>query len=404
MILKIAWKNVWRSKGRSMVVMGSIVVGIWALIFGTGFMNGFMESYMADVINHDVSNVQVHHPEFKRDFDIKMYIPNGDEKAAEVLKWQEVKSTTTRVIVNGMIASSRKGSGVQIRGIDVEKEASVTRLDSLVKEGAYFEGIKRNPIVIGEKLASELKVKLRSKVVLTFNDAEGELTAVAFRVAGIVKSSSVKINELYVFVRKEDLSRNLAIGSNIHEIAIVSEDRADDEALAAKYNALFAEDKAESWREIAPELALMQEMYSKSLYILLIIIMLALVFGIVNTMLMAVLERMRELGMLMAIGMNKVRVFFMVVIETIYLSTVGAPIGLLLGWLTIRYFRDVGVDLSSYSEGLESFGYSSVLYPYVESNSYFIVTVGVIITAIIGALYPAWKAVKLNPVEALHKI
>jgi putative ABC transport system permease protein len=68
MILKIAWKNVWRSKGRSMVVMGSIVVGIWALIFGTGFMNGFMESYMADVINHDVSNVQVHHPEFKRDF------------------------------------------------------------------------------------------------------------------------------------------------------------------------------------------------------------------------------------------------------------------------------------------------------------------------------------------------
>jgi putative ABC transport system permease protein len=94
----------------------------------------------------------------------------------------------------------------------------------------------------------------------------------------------------------------------------------------------------------------------------------------------------------------------MVVIETIYLSTVGAPIGLLLGWLTIRYFRDVGVDLSSYSEGLESFGYSSVLYPYVESNSYFIVTVGVIITAIIGALYPAWKAVKLNPVEALHKI
>jgi putative ABC transport system permease protein len=404
MILKIAWKNVWRSKGRSMVVMGSIVVGIWALIFGTGFMNGFMESYMADVINHDVSNVQVHHPEFKRDFDIKMYIPNGDEKAAEVLKWQEVKSTTTRVIVNGMIASSRKGSGVQIRGIDVEKEASVTRLDSLVKEGAYFEGIKRNPIVIGEKLASELKVKLRSKVVLTFNDAEGELTAVAFRVAGIIKSSSVKINELYVFVRKEDLSRNLAIGSNIHEIAIVSEDRADDEALAAKYNALFAEDKAESWREIAPELALMQEMYSKSLYILLIIIMLALVFGIVNTMLMAVLERMRELGMLMAIGMNKVRVFLMVVIETIYLSTVGAPIGLLLGWLTIRYFRDVGVDLSSYSEGLESFGYSSVLYPYVESNSYFIVTVGVIITAIIGALYPAWKAVKLNPVEALHKI
>ena len=404
MILKIAWKNVWRSKGRSLVVMGSIVVGIWALIFGSGFMNGFMESYMADVINHDVSNMQVHHPEFKKDYDVKLYIPDGDRKAEEIRSWEGVKSVTTRIIINGMISSSRKGSGAQIRGIDVEEEAVVTRLDSLVKEGDYFEGISRNPIIIGEKLAEELQVKLRSKVVLTFNDANGDLTAAAFRIVGIVKSSSVKINELYAFVRKEDLNKILSNGHNVHEIAVVTEEQVDAEALASKYNVRYNGDKAESWREIAPELAFMQEMYSQSLYILLVIIMLALVFGIVNTMLMAVLERMRELGMLMAIGMNKIRVFLMVVVETIYLSTIGAPVGLLVSWLTIKYFRNVGVDLSNYSEGLESFGYSSILYPFVENSDYIIVTVGVIITAIIGALYPAWKAIKLNPVEALHKV
>jgi len=404
MILKIAWKNVWRSKGRSLVVMGSIVVGIWALIFGSGFMNGFMESYMAEVINHDVSNMQVHHPDFKKDYDVKLFIPDGDKKAEEIQYWPGVKAVTTRIIINGMISSSRKGSGVQIRGIDVEKEAEVTRLDSLVEEGAYFEGISRNPIIIGEKLADELQVKLRSKVVLTFNDANTDLTAAAFRVVGIVKSTSVKINETYAFVRKEDLYKLLGNGKNIHEIAVVTEEQVDDEALVRKYNELHKEDKAESWKEIAPELAFMQEMYSQSLYILLVIIMLALVFGIVNTMLMAVLERMRELGMLMAIGMNKIRVFFMVVVETIYLSTVGAPIGLLVSWFTIKYFRNVGVDLSNYSEGLESFGYSSILYPYVQNADYVIVTIGVIITAIIGALYPAWKAIKLNPVEALHKV
>ena len=349
MILKIAWKNVWRSKGRSLVVMGSIVVGIWALIFGSGFMNGFMESYMAEVINHDVSNMQIHHPEFKKDYDVKLYIPDGDKKADEIRSWEGVKAVTSRIIINGMISSSRKGSGAQIRGIDVEEEAIVTRLDSLVKEGAYFEGIKRNPIIIGEKLAEELKVKLRSKVVLTFNDAQGDLTAAAFRVVGIVKSSSVKINELYAYVRKQDLHNILSNGHNIHEIAVVTEEQVDVEQLVAKYNSLYRDDHAESWREIAPELAFMQEMYSQSLYVLLVIIMLALVFGIVNTMLMAVLERMRELGMLMAIGMNKLRVFLMVVTETIYLSTVGAPIGLFVSWLTIKYFRNVGVDLSSYS-------------------------------------------------------
>ena len=190
MILKIAWLNVWRSRGRSLVVMGSIVVGIWALIFGTGFMNGFMVGYMANIIENDVSNIQVHHTEFKKDFEIKYFIFNGAKKADKMREWDGVRGATTRTLVNGMIASPKKASGVQIRGIDTINEAIVTNLDSIVSEGTYFDGIKRNPIIIGEKLAKNLKVKLRSKVVLTFNDGSGDITAAAFRVVGIVKSSS----------------------------------------------------------------------------------------------------------------------------------------------------------------------------------------------------------------------
>lgn len=119
---------------------------------------------------------------------------------------------------------------------------------------------------------------------------------------------------------------------------------------------------------------------------------------------MAVLERTKELGMLMAIGMNKSKVFLMIVIETIYLSLIAAPFGLLAGYWNVSYYAEKGVDLSAYSEGLEAFGYSQYLYPYLDSQVYFVVTVGVVLTALLGALYPAWKAVKLNPVEALHKL
>jgi len=404
MILKIAWKNVWRSKGRSLVVIGSMVVGISALLFGNGFMNGFMVGYMADAINFDISNIQVHNPEFKLDLDIKYYIPNGRDKANEARSWEGVQGTTTRTIVNGMIASSRKASGIQIRGIELENESKVTQLDSIVSQGTYFEGIKRNPIIIGEKLAKELRVKLRSKVVLTFNDINGDITAAAFRIVGIVKSSNLKINGGYAFVRQKDLQRILEIGNEIHEIAILMKPHTDESLVISKYRNEHPEDLAETWKEIAPELAFMQEMYGSVLFILLAIIMTALAFGIVNTMLMAVLERMRELGMLMAIGMSKLRVFIMVMVETIYLSLVGAPIGLFLGYLIVSYFKNTGVDLTNYSEGLEAFGYASILYPYLEKDVYFIVTLGVVITAIIGAIYPAWKAIKLNPVEALHKI
>ena len=404
MLLKIAWRNVWRSRGRSFVVMGSIVVGIWALIFGTGFMNGFLVGYMANVIDNDISNVQIHHPEFKTDYDVSYYIQEGASKAEELRSFDGVRGVTTRMIVNGMIASPKKAGGVQIRGIDVVNEAKVTHLDSMISEGTYFEGVKRNPIIIGSKLAETLKVKLRSKVVLTFNNADGDITAAAFRVVGIASSSSINISQGYAFVRQQDLDKILGMNGKIHEIALITDPLVDEAMVVDEYRALHSGDLAESWKEIAPELAYMEEMYSSMLYVLMGIIMVALVFGIVNTMLMAVLERFRELGMLMAVGMTKVRVFFMVMLETLYLGIIGSPIGLFFGWLTIFYYGQNGVDMSSYSEGLESFGYSSILYPYVQPDAYIQIAIAVMVTAFIGAMYPAWKAVKLKPVEALHSI
>ena len=386
------------------MVIGSIVVGVWALLFGTGFMNGFMVGYMADIINNDISNIQIHNPDFKTDYEVIYDIENGDQKASEIRNWEGVRGVTTRTIVSGMISSAQKASAVQIRGIDIENEAIVTNLESMVKEGTYFEDVRRNPIIIGTKLAETLKVKIRSKVVLTFNDGHGDITAGAFRVVGIVESASVNISEMYAFVRQSDLNRLVGLGDQVHEIAIVTNPQIEENLVVDKYASTFNGDLAETWREIAPELNLLQEMYGSMLYVLMAIIMTALIFGIVNTMLMAVLERFKELGMLMAVGMNKVRIYLMIMLETLFLGMVGAPLGLLVGYLTILYYTNVGVDLTSYSEGLEAYGYSSILYPYLEGNTYVIVTIGVMITALIAALYPAWKAVKLNPVEALHKI
>ncbi|WP_421878122.1 ABC transporter permease [Marinoscillum sp.] len=403
MLLKIAWRNIWRSRGRSLVVLGSIVVGIWALVSAVGFMNGFIVGYMADIINHDISNIQIHHPEFKKDKEVRFTIPNGKQKVEEIDTWEGVQAATTRVLVNGMIASPKKASGVQVRGIIPEMESAVTELDSLIGEGAYFEGISRNPVLIGKKLSEKLDVKVRSKVVLTFTDAHSNITSAAFRVAGIIESSSINLNEGYAFVLQEDLMRLLGI-DEVHELAILTGPHTDESQIIQKYQERYPNDLAESWKEIAPELALMQEMYSSMLYVLITIVMIALVFGILNTMLMAVLERFKELGMLMAVGMAKLKVFLMVLIETIYLGILGAPFGLALGWLTIKYFTLNGIDLSEYSEGLESFGYGSILYPYIENSTYLTIAIAVIITAFIGAIYPAWKAVKLKPVEALHKI
>ena len=403
MLTQIAWRNVWRSKGRSSVVIGSMVIGIWAMAFGGGFMRSFLISYIETAIKHETSNGQIHNPEFKKDLNIQYTIENPDSLLHELNKTKSINRSTARSIVNGMVSSPRQATGVKIVGVDPISEASVTELDSLVSEGEYFVG-SSNPVLLGEKLAEKLQVKVKSKVVLTFQDKGGSITAARFRIVGILHSASLNINESSVFVLRSDLNRLLNIGEAAHEIAYTTFPDAEDDRIAAQLKNKFPGYSVESWRELSPALVFMEQWMAASLKVLIIIIMSALAFGIVNTMLMAVLERIHELGMLMALGMKRGRVFVMVMLETVFLSTIGGPLGLLAGFITISGLAEKGIDLSNYSEGLEAIGYESVLRPVLDPSDYIQIVVGVLITAILASIYPAWKAIRVKPVEALHHI
>jgi ABC-type antimicrobial peptide transport system permease subunit len=190
----------------------------------------------------------------------------------------------------------------------------------------------------------------------------------------------------------------------VHEIAYTTITGTDDETLANTLQMKFPDEKVESWKELSPVLVFMEQWMASILKMLIVIIMSALAFGIVNTMLMAVLERIRELGMLMALGMRRTKVFLMIMFETIYLSTVGGPVGLFIGYTTVTYFGKVGIDLTDYSEGLEAIGYESILYPILQPMDYVQIVIGVVLTAILASIYPAWKAIKLKPIDALHTI
>ena len=404
MIAIIAWRNVWRNKARSLVVIGAMVIGIWAMASGGGFMQSFLTSYIESSIKHETSNGQVHHPQFTQDYDIQYSIKDYESVVQVLRQTEAVEYISTRSLVNGMISSSRQATGVKIIGVNPEEEAQVTELNKLINEGEYFEGISSNPVLIGNKLAEKLKVGVKSKVVLTFQDIHGNITAGRFRVAGILKATSLAISESSAFVLREDLNRLLNLEDRIHEIAFTTIPETDDEALAKMLQDKFPNNQIESWKELSPALVFMEQWMAATLKILIVIIMSALAFGIVNTMLMAVLERIRELGMLMALGMKRTKVFLMIMLETIYLSTVGGPVGLLVGYLTISYLGKTGIDLTDYSEGLEAIGYDSVLYPILNASDYIQIVIGVLLTAFLASIYPAWKAIKLKPIDALHTI
>ena len=404
MLTSISWKNVWRNRTRSLVVIFAIMLGIAGGIFLLSFSWGMSVQRAQNRIETEISHIQIHHPQFKEDQEVKYLLSEGEEILEEIQGDPRVKSAAGRLVVGGMASSAKAGTGIRIQGVQPELEAKLTQLPSKLIEGSYFEEVKRNPIIIGQKLAEKLQVKLKNKVVLTFQDTEGEIVSGAFRIAGIFKTVSSQYDSREVFVRQEDLRKILNLPEGLHEIALLLQDSDQVEPFQTMLVSQHKEALVEDWYTLAPDLRLFFESFEAVMQVFLFIIMLALAFGIINTMLMAILERRQELGMLMSIGMNRRKVFFMIMLETLFLSVVGGILGLLIGFSLVSLFGHIGIDLSAIEDSLEMLGMNPVVYPAVESSFYGKVAISVVITALLSSLYPAYKALKLNPVEAVRAI
>ncbi len=403
MILAVAWRNIWRSKTRSLVILIAICLGLASGIFYMAFYKGMVDQRINTAIKTEASHIQIHHKNYLDNPDKKFLIENTDSVLEVIHSVPGVKAVSSRSIINTMIQSPTTGSGVKVTGIIPEDEKQVTNLYSKLIEGSYFEEGKRNPIVIGKKLADKLKVKLKSKVVITFQDMDGNMTGGAFKIEGIFETANTTFDENCVFVRKTDLSRVMAMNPNSsHEIAVLLENNEDLQPVNPTLQSKFPELDVKTWREIMPEVSLVEKSFGLTMVIFIGIILLALLFGIINTMLMAVLERTKELGMLMAIGMNKFRVFMMILLETVMLSLFGGICGILLGWILNLYYGAKGIDLGTWSTAYKSMGFDTLVYTKLSLSISMEIAVMVIITGILASIYPAIKALKLKPAEAIR--
>jgi putative ABC transport system permease protein len=405
MIAKIAWKNIWRNKLRSLVVIISIILGLWAGTFILAYIFGIMDQRLEDAIGYETSHVQIHQPEFLSDNDPQFVIPNSAQLLNELAQNDAVAAATGRLLAYGMVAAATTSSGGKFIGIDPAKEQAVTQLANSIVEGEYLEAGDKSQVVIGQKLADKLKVKLRSKVVFTFQDADHNIVSGAFRIKGIFKSYNSGLEENNLYVSQPDLDKLMNVKGQVHEVAVLLWEADGLIPFIANIQSRHNDRLIRSWKEIAPELALMVDSIQQYLLIFLVIILLALSFGIVNTMLMAVLERGREIGVLMAIGMNKFRLFSMIFLETFFIIGLAAPVGLLLAYASISYLGDTGIDLSGlYKDSYASFGIKTIIHPQLKGFYYLQILTMVAITALLAAIYPAYTALRLDPVKAIRKM
>lgn len=428
MLLNIAWRNVWRNPVRSGVVMVAIALGLWAGVAMMSFSWGIGESRTRDVIQTQTSHLQIHTEAYELGEEMQHFLPDGAALLNELNNHPNVTATSGRILASGMLESTKGNFGVQIRGVDPEAEEALTGLQSRLIGGKYFPDSRRPVALIGEALAEKLGVieeaepaeesvavpvaetpeertfNFRRNIVIRFQNADGEITSSKFKVGGVYQTQNVNLENSQVFVKSEDLQRLVGRPDGIQEIAVMLTDISLSDTMATEIETSHPGLEGKTWSKLAPELEFMAESFDASMRIFIAVILLALAFGIINTMLMSVMERTRELGMLMSIGMTRRKLFSMIMLETVFLTLVGAPVGLLAGWGFVSYFGKVGIDLSQFEQGLDSFGMSSTVFTEMPSGAYTEILVMVIITAILSAIWPARRALKLNPAEAVRAI
>ena len=404
MILLMAWRNIWRNKARSMVIMLSVAIGLLAGIGVLALYKGMMKSRVRTVIDSEVAHLQLHHADFKKDYHPAYLLPGANALLQKVQSYPEVKMAAPRSLAQGMLVTTTGSAGVQINGVVPQLEYGASHLREKLITGEGFHEAKKNEILVGKKLADKMKLKTGSKLVLTFTDTADNLVSSAFRVAGIYQSGNAPLDEANVYVLLTTLNELLLTGDAFHEIAILLNRDEDLQAVQEKLRSAYPSLLVESWKEISPETELMVKTVDEYSYIIMIVILVALAFGILNTMLMSVLERTKEIGMMVALGTPRLSIFLLVLLETVFLTIAGTPIGLLAAYLITGHYQKHGLDLSGMGKDMmASFGFDTTIYPSFPWEKLIIILILVVGTALLSCLLPALKALRLKPVEALRR-
>ena len=403
-LIKLAWKNIFRNKRRTLIASIAIGIGLAALIFVDALMLGMAENMIRTATASFLGDGQIHRQGFRDAQEASMTIQALDELTARLAEETIIEHFTQRTLASGMITSPANVSAINLVGVHPPTERFLSQIDDAITEGVYFEGNNSRDIVIGVKLTEILEIKLGSRVVVTVAQAEsGELSQEMFRVSGIYHFADEEMNSGMAFVRIEKAQQMLAIGKGVHEIAFKFTSLAYTQDLALPFWGTYSEhgNEALSWTQIIPQLTAVLEMTKYSKYIMGVVLFGVVIFGIINTLFMSLYERMFEFGVLRAVGTRPFGMARVILFEAGALAVVSIGLGAILGFVLTAIFAHVGIDYT----GIEMMGVTiqEFIRPIMAVRQFLIYPVWVFAFTILAGLYPAWYVAKMSPVDAMRR-
>jgi len=399
----LAWRNLWRNYRRTLIMLAAITVGVWAMIFMTALMRGMVDDMLLNGIRSLPGEVQIHHPQYRDDPTINNSMQAPAEHLLKALQIPEVKGWTKRVRVPAVISSERDSRGVTLLGVNPESESQVGFDPGSLIQGRFLEDHRDPGLVIGAKLAQRLETRLGKRVVIMSQDPQNNIADRGFRVVGIYKAQLPSLEEIYVYTGLETAQKLLKLENSVSEIAITGNDYRNVQSWYPRIEEAAGEGlETVPWYKADSYLGSMLNIMDGFVLVWIVVIFLALSFGLVNTLVMAVYERIREIGLMQALGMRPGMILYQILLESLLLIVIGLCLGNIMAIATIIPLKD-GIDISAVSQGMEMMGSSSMLYPALQLNDVLLANIVVIVLGLFTSLLPAWQAASYDPIEALSK-
>ena len=399
LLFQLSVRNIFRHKRRNGMLLAAIVVAVGGVVCTSslirGFQHGMADAAVANLTGHlkILAPGYLDDPNIRKSFELaETWRPDVGE--AELAGW------AARVRVPAVIMSERGTRGVQFVGIDPARE-HISFVGSVAVEGERLAGAGDGRILVGRALAEQLETGAGRRLVIITQGADGLNRESGFRIAGLFDADGTGLEKVFVFTGVETLQK--MVGANVYtEISIRLRRDPVLFSLKASLVEFFTGLDVLNWQELEPQAAAMFVFADSAFFIWYFIMMGALVFGLVNTLVTSVMERVRELGMLRALGMRSRGVVAQVVLESSVLMLIGVAAGIAVGWLAILAMGD-GIDLSQWAEGVEAFGMRGNLTPLPLADDIVLIGAMSVALGVVASLYPALRVVKIKPLEALRR-
>lgn len=400
-ILKMAWRNLWRNRRRTLVTVGAMTLALTVLVLYTGLIEGYLRNMERNIVDLELGDVQIHAVGYLDRPSIYSRIENPGALLTEL--GRHGLRASARLLGGGLVAAGESSAGASLRGLDIARDAQVSDVGEHVAAGDWLDAGDPQGVVLGRQLARTLNVEVGDELVILSQATDGGIANDLFQVRGVLQAIGDQTDRASIFLTEESFRTFFGLDDGAHQILVRRPDDQELDAVVDIVRSLAPDLDVKSWRELVPSLASILDSTRSIIQVVFFVVYIVIAILILNAMLTAVFERIREFGVLKAIGWGPGLVLAVIFVESGIQTALAILVSVILCVPGLWYLTEVGINMGALGgASMMGIAFDPVWHAVVTPNTIAGPMIMLVVMVFLAVLYPALKAARLRPVEAMR--